>query len=85
MAARRFRVGDKVKLVGIPALSFASGVSDELGTEKLFKQMLGKDYSVRGFDKLGNVELRPKRSDVVWIEPEFLRIRGAKAKRRKPK
>jgi hypothetical protein len=37
--------------------------------------MVGKVYTVKGFDKIGNAELWPKRSDVVWIEPEFLQLR----------
>ncbi len=78
-------MGDKVKVVGMPPMSFAPGLKDELGTEKLFKGMLGKVDTVRGFDKYGNVELRPKRSDVVWIEPEFLRIRATRSKKRKRK
>lgn len=40
--------------------TFPPGVKDELGTEKLFKNMLGKAYTVRGFDECGNVELEPK-------------------------
>jgi hypothetical protein len=83
MATRRFRVGDKVKVVGIPPISFAPGVKDELGSEKLFKNMLGKIYTVRGFDKYGHIELRPKRSDLVWIEPEFLKIRASRSLKRK--
>lgn len=47
MAKSRFRVGDKVKLIGMPPLRFAPGVKDELGTKKLFKSMLGKVYTVR--------------------------------------
>ena len=78
-------MGDKVKVVGMPPMSFAPGLKDELGTEKLFKGMLGNVYTVRGFDKYGNLELGPKRSDVVWIEPEFLRIRAARSKKRKRK
>jgi len=31
------------------------------GLEKLFKSMLGKVYTVQGFDRYGNVELHPKR------------------------
>jgi hypothetical protein len=85
MATRRFSVGDKVKLVGMPPLSFVPGVSDELGTEKLLKHMLGTVYTVRGFDGIGNVELRPTGMDSVWIEPEFLRLRAASSKKRKPK
>jgi hypothetical protein len=80
MAKRQFRVGDKVKVVGMSPVTFAPGVKDELGTEKLFKSMLGKVYTVRGFDRYGNVELQPKRLDVVWVEPEFLKLRAGKRK-----
>lgn len=83
MDRKRFRVGNKVKVVGMPLISFAPGVKDELGTEKLLKSMLGKVYTVRGFDKYGNIELRSKRSDVVWIEQEFLRLRATRKTKRK--
>jgi hypothetical protein len=60
--SKEFRIGDKVKVVGMSPVTFAPRVKDELGTEKLFKSMLGKVYTVRGFDKYGNVELEPKYS-----------------------
>ena len=82
MAKRKFRVGDKVKVVGMSPVTFPPGVKDELGTEKLFKSMLGKVYTVQGFDRYGNVELHPKRLSSVWVEPEFLKLR---ARKRKPK
>jgi len=82
MAKRRFQAGDKVKVVGMSAVRYPPGVKDELGTEKLFKYMLGKVYTVRGFDRYGNVELQPTRLDAVWVEPEFLKLR---ARKRKPK
>lgn len=78
----KFRIGDKVKVVGMSPVKFAPGVKDELGTEKLFKSMLGKVYTVRGFDRYGNVELQPKRLNTVWVEPEFLKLR---ARKRKPR
>ena len=77
---RKFQVGDKVKLVGMPPLTFAPGVKDELGTKKLFKSMLGKVYTIQGFDRYGNVELHPKRLNSVWVEPEFLNLRARKRK-----
>jgi len=80
MAKRGFQVGDKVKVVGMSKVTYPPGTKDELGTEKLFESMLGKVYTVRGFDEYGNVELQPKRWDTVWVEPEFLKLR-----RRKPK
>jgi hypothetical protein len=82
MTKKTFQVGDKVKVIGMSKVTFPRGVKDELGTEKLFKSMLGKVYTVRGFDEYGNVELQPKRSDVVWVEPEFLKLRARKSKDR---
>jgi len=78
---KKLRVGDKVKVVGMSPVTFPPGVKDDLGTEKLFKSMLGKVYTVRGFDKYGNVELQPKPLNTVWVEPEFLKLR---VKKRKP-
>jgi hypothetical protein len=76
MARSKFKVGDKVKVIGMSKVTFAPGIKDELGTERLFKSMIGKVYTVRGFDRYGNVELQPKRWDIVWVEPEFLKKRG---------
>jgi hypothetical protein len=78
MAKPKYQVGDKVKVIGMSPVTFPPGVEDELGTEKLFKSMLGRVYTVQGFDEYGNVELRPKRSDTVWVEREFLQLRGRK-------
>jgi hypothetical protein len=72
----KFRVGDKVKVVGMSKVTYPPGVKDELGTEKLFKSMIGRVYTVRGFDTYGNVELEPKRLNTVWVEPEFLKLRA---------
>jgi len=77
---RKFLVGDKVKVVGMSPFTFAPGVKDELDTEKLFKSMLGKVYTVQGFDRYGNAELHPKRLNSVWVEPEFLKLRARKRK-----
>jgi hypothetical protein len=52
-----------------------------LGTEKLFKSMIGKTYTVRGFDDYGHVELHPNLRNWVWIEPEFLKLRARRKKR----
>ena len=79
---RRFQVGDKGKVAGMSPVKFAPGIKDELGTGKLFKSMLGKVYTVQGFDRYGNVELHPHKLDWVWVEPEFLKLRSRK---RKPK
>ena len=38
-------------------VKFAPGIKDELGTEKLFRSMLGKVYTVRGFANTGTWNL----------------------------
>jgi len=81
MGKGKFAIGDKVKVIGMAPITYAPGVKDELGTEKLFKSILGRVYTVRGFDKYGNVELEPKRFNTVWIEPEFLKLRARKKKK----
>jgi len=81
MGRAKFRIGDKVKLIGMPPLALGRGVKDELGTGKLFKSMFARVYTVRGFDKYGNAELRPTRRDFVWVEPEFLALRARKSAR----
>jgi hypothetical protein len=81
MGKRKFAVGDKVKVVGMAPVTYAPGVKDELGTEKLFKSMLGRVYTVRGFDKYNHVELHPNRLNWVWIEPGFLELRARKKKK----
>jgi hypothetical protein len=40
--------------------------------------MVGKVYTVRGFDEYRNIELRPNKLNVVCMEPEFLRLRARK-------
>jgi hypothetical protein len=44
--------------------------------------MVGKVYTVRGFNELGYIELWPRRLSSVWIEPHLLKL---SARRRKIK
>jgi hypothetical protein len=81
MRKRQFRVGEKVKVIGMPKLSISQELEDELGTEKLFTRMVGKVNTVQGFGEYGHVELHPKRLNHVWIEPEFLKLRKRKPTR----
>jgi hypothetical protein len=53
MARSKFKVGDKVKVIGMSKVTFAPGIKDELGTERLFKSMIGKVYAVRGLTDTG--------------------------------
>jgi hypothetical protein len=82
MGKRKFQVGDRITVAGLPTINFAPGVRDELGTKKLFRSMLGKVHTVREFDRYGHVELQPKRLSKVWIEPELLKLRARKSKNR---
>ena len=77
----KFAIGDKVKVIGLPRITFPPSVKDDLGTEKLFRSMLGRVYTIRGFGKYRLVELEPKRLNKVWIEPEFLKLRARKKKK----
>jgi hypothetical protein len=81
MRKQPIKSGDKVVVIGLSTVTYPTGMRDELGTEKLFRSMLGKVYTVRGFDKYGNIELHPTSRDVVWIEPKFLKLRLIKQKR----
>jgi hypothetical protein len=74
MAMPKLKVGDMIKVIKYRPGKYAPGVKDELGTEKLFKSMVGKKYEIRGFDRHGHVELRPTRLNSVWIEPELVEL-----------
>ena len=56
MVKRKLHGGDKVKVIGMSKITFASGVKDELGAEDLFNSMIGKVYTVKGFDEYGYVD-----------------------------
>jgi hypothetical protein len=76
MQKQTIRLGDKVMVIGLSTVTYPPGVKDELGTEQLFRSMLGKVYTVEGFDWYGNIELHPTRRDAVWIEPKVLKLRA---------
>jgi len=42
MTRHKFRIGDRVTVIGIPQITFPPGVSDELGTAKLSRSIIGK-------------------------------------------
>jgi hypothetical protein len=61
---KKLRVGDKVKVVGMWLVTFPLGAKDDLGTEKLFKSMLGKVYTAKdstilSVSSIGGVKSRP--------------------------
>lgn len=74
MAKRKLKVGDKIRVTGYRPAKYAPAVEDDMGTEELFKSLVGRRYTVRGFDRYGNIELQPKRLDTVWIEPDLVEL-----------
>jgi hypothetical protein len=76
MAKRKLKIGDKIRVTGYRPGKYPPGVVDDMGTEELFKSMVGRRYTVRGFDKYGHVELQPKRLHFVWIEPDLVELVG---------
>jgi hypothetical protein len=74
MAKRKLKVGDKIRVTGYRPGKYAPGVVDNIGTEDLFKSMVGRCYKIRGFDEYGHIELRPKPLDTVWIEADLVEL-----------
>ena len=74
MAKQKLKVGDKIRVTGYRSGKYAPGGPDEMGTEALFKSLVGRRYTIRGFDQYGHVELRPKPMHTVWIEPDLIQL-----------
>jgi hypothetical protein len=69
-----FRVGDKIRVIDYRPGKYPPGVEDEMGTEELFKRLVGRSFKIKGFDTYGNIELRPKPLHTVWIEPDLVEL-----------
>jgi len=74
MARKKFKVGDKIRVIGYRPGVYRPGVEDDMGTEDLFKSLVGRRYTIRGFDDYGHIELQPKRLHTVWIEPDLVEL-----------
>lgn len=72
-----------VEVIHYTPAYYPPGVKDKLGTEALFQAMLGKRYRIAGFDEYGHIELRPTRTDWVWIHAQDLKLISGKSKGRK--
>ena len=80
MAKPKLKIGDKIRVIGYRPGKYAPGFVDDMGTEELFKSLVGRRYTIRGFDDYGNIELRPKRLHTVWIETDLVElVRGTNA------
>jgi len=72
IATLRLKAGDVVKVIGCRPGKNPPGFKDELGTEALFKRLVGRRYRIEAIDEYGFIELRPRRLDFVWIEPDLV-------------
>ena len=80
MARQRFKVGDIVEVTHYTPGRYAPRVKDELGTEALFRRIVGRRYRIKGFDEYGHIELHPSRKDWIWIKPDDVRLASRKKK-----
>jgi hypothetical protein len=74
MTKTKLKIGDKIRVIGYRPVKYPPGVIDELGSEELFQSMVGRCYTVIGFDRYGHIELEPKRLHTVWIEPDLVEL-----------
>jgi hypothetical protein len=74
MTKRELKVGDKIRVIGYRPGKYGPGFVDEMGTEELFKSMVGRRYTIKGFDDYGHIELHPKRLHSVWIETGLVEL-----------
>ena len=72
-ADSKYKVGEIVRVVKYTPRRYAPGVKDELGTERLFRSLVGNRYRVYGIDRYRHLELRPTPKDSVWIGAEDVR------------
>lgn len=74
MADKTLGIGETVRVTGYRPGTYPVGVDDDMGTETLFKSMVGRCYAIRGFNDYGHIELEPKRLHTVWIEPDLVEL-----------
>jgi len=73
MKTPKLKIGDKIRVIGYRPGVYPPGYVDDMGTEELFKSLVGRRYTIRGFE-YGKIELRPNPRNVVWIEPDLVRL-----------
>jgi len=83
MKKRKYKIGDTVTVIAYTPACYAREAMDELGTEQIFKDMVGRSYRVHGFDQYGHLELRPTRSDTIWIGQKDVKLRAESPKRKR--
>ena len=76
-----FKVGDIIEVMHYTEGLYAPGVQDELGTEALFRRIVGRRYRIMGFDEYGHIELHPTRRNSIWIKAEDVRLAPRRGKK----
>jgi hypothetical protein len=68
------KIGDKVRLLGIPA-----GLEDypDFPTKSTFERCVGREFVIAGFNEIGMAEIEIESvtgsvGEAIWVEPEFL-------------
>jgi hypothetical protein len=82
MVNRQLKVGDIVEVTHYTLGHHAPDVKDELGTEVLFRRIVGRHYRIMGFDEHGHIELHPTRRDWIWITTNDIKLVVRKRKKR---
>ena len=75
------KIGDLVRIVGVPDGLPPDGDPDGLNTTSLFRSCVGRVFPIVDFNELGYAELevgevtgQPSYMASIWIEPQFLSV-----------
>jgi hypothetical protein len=93
------KIGDRVQIIDIseylkdPNYDFKDEGYQEMRTAELFRFCIGREFTIRGFDKYGHVEIDASANrsvkkefgkyHTIWSEPEFVKLVGSTKKKRK--
>ncbi len=73
----KFKIGDTVRLLGIPP-DLPAG-DESLPTAAGFKRCVGRQFVIAGFNEIGWAEIDVEevtgnRGENIWVETEFLQL-----------
>jgi hypothetical protein len=70
------KIGEKVRLVGIP-----DGLEDypDFPTKSTFEKCIGREFVIAGFNDIGMAEIGIESvtgsvGETIWVEPHFLEL-----------
>lgn len=80
------RIGDKVRIVGLPEVSDWTREQKDFSLS-VFEYLVGKTKKIAGFNDLGMAEIEFRRKEggewvyhTVWLEPYLLRLKQARGR-----